>query len=542
MIGAGNETPSTRLFYNRMGNKHAYIQKICTMIGAQCHAAFPALRVHFIIHAPGRLAEQMSLALEETARLPGGASVKKILTKEPMTERSALLGIGVKSGKGLLGLGKKDRCLALININMDDVEDQRDTRHLAYHLAWQAIDLMHYCLDARNKDKFHDGPMIPKRSPANLTITHLKADIFAAAMNTLQGQKNALSDLAHTRAHNSLIPYRLHRVEDYPYVIAAEATQYALSALEKRGLPARQNKVKKACALADEIGDALDDNQLKQWQAFAAPAQNMAWAGHPADEILGAAINTSENPYIRTTGLLVAQFTGITPLSASAMRSRYNSFTGFERNERLHKERMDSIFEAALSKSLQAQNATSLKEAAITQNEKLADGEMLGWCANALQAAEEVFDSSIGHDKHKAENMARRRFHDQKDKTAWVDLNRLGEDIIEQKRAGFAMTLNSLADLCHDNPAYKVIHQSVQHTLADPAYARKLDAANDLAYTPRAPGYDLAPAAPAPRTPAPAPALHGAPTFGGASSQMVRARMLARQKRHAAQQEKNTEE
>ena len=81
-------------------------------------------------------------------------------------------------------------------------------------------------------ERLQDSPMVPKRSAHGLAMANLKADIFAASMNFMQGQKNAPDELSKARAMQSITPYRLYRIEDYPYVIAAEATQRALYVLE----------------------------------------------------------------------------------------------------------------------------------------------------------------------------------------------------------------------------------------------------------------------------------------------------------------------
>ncbi len=528
-----------------MSNKLDYIQKICEMVRDQSHAAYPALDLHFIIHPPGHLAERLPLAEDKVRKHRAFDGARTILSKMPMIERSSLLGIAMKTGAGLFGLGKRHSFLALININMDDIDDSRQARHLAYHLAWHAIDLMQYRLDPKNMERLQDGPMVPKRAPIGLAYANLKADIFATSMNYLQGNKKALSELAATRATQSIIPFRSHRVEDFPYVIAAEATQYALSDLEKRGLPAASQMVKKAHTLSQEISAQFQENHIKQWHAFASPAQNMAWAGHPGEEILGAAVNTSENPYIRSTGYLVAQFADIAPLSASTMMSRYNSFTSFERNERLHKERMEHIFEAALSKSLIEETASPLKDAANLQNEQLADGTILGWCAGALQIAGDRFISSLPAGKDKAADVARHTFQDQKEQSHWSDIVALGDKIIDEKRKGYTVTLGQINELCADEPRFAGMRQSVQATLQDPAYAQRLEAANDLNFTPAAPAAPrAAPRSPAPKGPAPQapiPFSPAGPGLGG-SSQMVRARELTRQKRLAEQQAQEKQE
>jgi hypothetical protein len=122
---------------------------------------------------------------------------------------------------------------------------------------------------------------------------------------------------------------------------------------------------------------------------------------------------------------------------------------------------------------------------------------------------------------------------------------------VEQKRDGFAVTMSQVAALCGKDPGLSSIAHSVQMTLNDPSYLRKLQAANDLtpvtptAPAPRAvqPSIAAAPKAPVPVAPMqtyqPGPALPG---LGGSSSQMVRARALTREKRAAVEQQAKDEQ
>jgi len=226
--------------------------------------------------------------------------------------------------------------------------------------------------------------------------------------------------------------------------------------------------------------------------------------------------------------------------------SRYNSFTSFERNERLHRERMEHIFEAALSKSLHDETGHALSHAAHNQNENLAEGNILGWCASGLQVAGKTFDSVLPEGKEKAANAARHSFQRQ-EHTSWDGLIELNEKIIEEKRNGYAVTLNRIVELCEDNAIFAPIRQAVQQTLNDPAYQAKIQTGHEFIAAPaphRAPRA-AAPRGPAPTSPAPvhtAPATPTGPALGGSSAQMVRARELMRQKRLAEQQAQESQE
>lgn len=179
----------------------------------------------------------------------------------------------------------------------------------------------------------------------------------------------------------------------------------------------------------------------------------------------------------------------------------------------------------------------------------------MGWCANALQDAAKAFESAILNGAP-PEQAARMQFESNRNEPEWKMLKDLGDDIVDQRRQGFAVTMGHIAEICHNNLGFSPILDSIKITMNDPSYIQKLEAANDLALAPSAPTpkglapKGLAPKGPAPKGlnldgPAPTPSAPipstpipaAAPSLGGnnRAAQINRQRQLAAQKQREDQ-------
>jgi hypothetical protein len=209
-------------------------------------------------------------------------------------------------------------------------------------------------------------------------------------------------------------------------------------------------------------------------------------------------------------------------------------------NQLLHREIAEKTFAEAVARGVMEESSRPLSSAANEQNESLADGNILGWCANALQAAARAFESALSSGVSPVQ-AARMQFEGTKDLPDWGTLAKIGEGIVEQKRAGFAVTMGSVIEICGEQPGFSPILNSIKFTLKDPAYTQKLEAANDLAMRAAA---TPAPVAPTPAAPTPmtysAPAPSG-PSLGG-NANVARQRALLEKLRREQQREKEDDQ
>lgn len=485
------------------------LQEICQLAGRQVQDLYPNLQTMFIPHTAGAFQEVVSLRDHKAHKHPAGKIAQTILEKNNNREKSSFLGMAIHHEVKWMGLASSDSILALFNLNIDDIATAKDLRRTIYHLIWHAIDLIEVRRRPEYVAKFRSGPMIPKRSPMNLARLNLQADVFAAVMSGLQGEDDALEIIAHQRASDSISQIVERRAEDYPFVIALESARYAykeLTALQ----PQRAKFMHFARQLAMEIGQTFDDRSIRQWWGFSEPAQDMAWRNIEKDLILGCAVHTSEDPFVRATGHLVADITALNPVEGGRIKTTHNAYANHEMNQMLHREIMERTFEEAIARGVMEESGRPLIAAANLQNEHLAEGVILGWCGHALQSAARAFEAALSNGMSPTQ-AARMDFEGNKDATSWETLKKIGDSIIDQKRKGFAVTLGNVAEIANSNPNFAPILGSIRVTMKDPGYIQKLEAANDFALKGPAIG-GPAPQAPAPKAPAPVSPAPQAPT------------------------------
>ena len=492
------------------------LQDICNIAARQIQDVYPDLEPVFVPHGDGLFHEILELREHDVFRHPAVKIVKHILEKNGGREQSGFLGMAIMHELKWMGLASQENMLALFNLNTDEFKDAKQARRDIYHMLWHAIDLIEVRRRPEYAAKFRSGPMIPKRSPLNLARLNMEADIFSSTMCGLMGEETAINDLALMRAIDSITPVHLRRAEDYPFIIALDAARYAYKQF-KSVSPQRGKFITYARQLTLEVGHAFDDKGIKNWWAFSEPAQDMAWRKFSKEFILECAMNTSEDAFVRATGHLVSDITGIIPAINGKSVNTYNAFANIEENGLLHREIMEKTFEDAVAKGVEEESGAPLILAANLQNENLAEGLFLGWCGHALQAAAKAFDTAIKTGASPLQ-AARLEFEGTKDIPNWETLSKISQSVVEQKRQGYAVTLGNVAEICNNDPLFSPMLGSIRITMKDPNYIQKLEAANDLRLAGPAPSAP-APKGPAPKTPAPeaAPAAYYAPAMPGPS-------------------------
>lgn len=539
------------------------IQSICDKITQEIAQLYAGLNLHFIVHGRADFNEMLALSEHVIITHPAASAAQAIIRKQATNSKTSFLGLAIHQQKKMFGLKSNDEILALININIDDLKNEEEALETAYHLAWHAIDLYEIRREPQYRKKFADGPMVPKRSALNLSKANMQADIFAALIVALKNGKESIKNIAERRGLNSLTAAAHVKAEDYPYIIAQEACQFALFELKDQRVSTEENIITKCRQISLDIGQAFDETSIRQWWSYATPAQDMAWRGFSKENILGAAVNTCDDTFVRATSLMVAQTTNIEPSPAAELEHTYNAFLDTKSQAIAHAALVDTVFEDAITEaesegdSGETGGSRALMNAANKQNEKLTDGHILGWCAHALQEAAHAFEKALiaGSSPTQA---ARMHFEGNKGDTSWDMLKELGENIVEQRRQGFAVTMGHIAEIAHNHPAFAPVLGSLKITMNDPGYLQKLEAANDLAVTPTTPANtpSMTPNTPTPKGPAPkGPELSGpqavpqqapasGPTLGSKNkSQQMEAkrRLLAAQQAKENTNSKNAE-
>lgn len=499
------------------------VQQNCRSISRQVRDHMRTLNLSFIVHHSGQHLEALSLASQELLTHPAAEAALHILKKPSRNEQSGLLGIVTWRESLFFGLASRTSAMALNTLNIDDFSSLRDVRAHAWHDAWYALNLMGMRNRPRHNNSVKDSIMLPDLDEMIKTSWNLRADVFSAIMSGLNGDKHAIHHLAHARSEAALKRNPGHTPEYYPFPIAMEATVSAYAQM-MRHPPSKRRQIAAALKIAETVGNTYDELALQQWIYFCKPAQDMAWRGDPAPLIIGAAVSTSQDTYVRATGFLVSEILQIKPTSIINVQEHYSPFAEERYNKRLHETMMERTFQNAVSAGLSDASANPFLDAANKQNQRLVDGHILGWCAAALQAAGRAFENAIASGSKTPDQAARREFDFNREKTTWDSLRDLGENIVEHYRRGETVTFGDILDFCGRSSALAGVSNAVAFTMKDPGYLKKLDIANDLSPSNiPAPAPAAAPKAPAPAMPAPA---MPAPGMGGGSARPVQQRPI----------------
>ena len=487
------------------------VKNICDTITNDVAESYPGLTLHFIVHSTGKMREAVALAEHDIITHRAGNAARAIVQKNAAGERSKFLGLAIARESQMMGFKKIDHLLGLFTINNDQFDTEDEAKAQIYLLVWHAIDLYEIRQDPVYRNKFKTGPMVPKRSPLNLSKANLQADVFAGIISVLNSSDRDVSLaklIAQKRGVMSLSQITDYKAEDFPAVIAVESCEFIIEDIIKNP-PQKEDYLSVARQTSMDVGRAFDEQNIQQWWDFSIPAQDMAWRGFKKEEILGAAVNTSNDPYVRSIGYLIQELTNIEPAPSAMLEHSYNAFMDPDVNMKLHREMVDTIFEDALTKHPEDQTGRALRDAANKQNEDLTEGRILGWCAHALQDAAKAVERALTTGVSPLQ-AARMEFKGNRHLPDWDGLKNLGDKIVDQRRQGVAVTLGHIAEICHNNPAFSPVLDSLKITMNDPSYIQKLEAANDLAMQPAAP--TMAPQAPAPKGPAPKGPAPNAPT------------------------------
>lgn len=486
------------------------VTKACKQVSRQVRETYNNLHIHYIVHHEGQRREAFALAAQEIIAHPAAENAIHLLQRVRRSEESAMLGTAIAHKSIFFGLASQTLSLSLCTINLEQFESAEDANRYAWHLAWHAIDTMLYQKSHGDQSDSDKGPILRRRNALEMAQANLRADVFSTIMATLNGDTDSIQKMAVNRGISALNTRSMHNPEFYPFVLSKEATEFAIKELLRKDLPARKF-IETALKTADNINKTIDESGLQHWLAFSEPAQDMAWRGFSKEEILGAAINTSEDTHVRATGYLISEITGLHPKSMIFIQENYSSFANDAFNKKLHEKAVNTIFEDVIAQGLRDNSAAPFIRLANSQNESLTEGHVLGWCASALQAAGNAYQKAL-ETGAEPEEKAREKFAGECRQTEWEDLRALGKKVVRHQRHGEIITMSMLDKICSEDKGLGTVRRAIQTTMKDPSYKNQLAAAQELEAVPRL--KTPAPAAPQP-TAAPTPPVPQAPSAPG---------------------------
>lgn len=452
----------------------------CEQISEEFADLYKDLRIKFVVHHAGQLSDALVVVAQEVEDHPAAANAYQIMKKRYMKEESGYMGTAVAEEHFFFGLASKHSLLSLCNLNINEFKNIRDARQHAYHLAWHSIDSYNY-YNSHDSDYSGRNTIITrKRNALEIASANLQADIFSCVILYLNGEIDAIKYVGKRRGAESLTAKSKHTPEFFPYVIAMDAADAALKKFEKKSHMNKRQIITAAIKISREIGQVFDASSISKWIGFSKPAQEMAWRGHSRAEILCAAINTSQDTFVRSTAFLVSEITDTNPAPLADISDVYSPFADSDYNQELHNKTINKIYEDIITQGLARKDVSVLSELANKQNSGLTEGRVTGWCANALQAAVTAYEKAILSGSNEPDLAALREFEQQKLRTNWGSLEELGHKVIKENRKGGMVTMKSLAEICDEIKDMGEIEESINKTMRDTGYSEELEQVNEL--------------------------------------------------------------
>ena len=462
------------------------IQAASQRFSREVESQHPDFKLNFIIFRRGQRQDEYERTLSRLKGQPCELSTRELfrsLSSAP--EDSAFLGIAGGVEKGFMGFHNRKHLTGFVALNIDSYAKIEDGLFDLYHFAGHAVDT-YKLIDKRNLTVAKPNIILePKKGHIALSRSNLKSDVFSSLSLLTAGQDDAIQYLAEMRARRSLTTQSFYRPEDYPFAIASDVMQYAVKNEMNPG-----EKLSAVFDLSGKIAASFDKYNLKSWTNFVIPAQAMAWSGCTPEQILGAAIHTSSDPLIKTTANLVAEITNLKPDISGAALNAGNPFIDKDANNRNHMRMTEESFELAIIHAVKSDSHLPLLETANNQNHDLLKGRMLGWCADALQAAAKTFEQAVIKGIPPA-SASRIQFQSSLSSSyaTWDNLDSLNSYMIAQRRNGKAITFSEIADWCGRKLEMKNVMESLHMTLNDPEYSAQLALVNEVPMPKAAPSY-----------------------------------------------------
>ncbi|HNQ92722.1 MAG TPA: hypothetical protein PKI93_07315 [Alphaproteobacteria bacterium] len=450
-------------------------QRFCERYAEDLKKIFPNVDLHYILHHRGQKAEQIAKLMPKIhGHAAYGEAAALLKFRSPGHDNSAFLGLVIGFRKSLLGFKKHPECLAFISINMNQHETEEDLLFTIHSLTSNFMETVDFYTQ-KHAGSQNNQILQPKRNNIATARTNLKADVYSVIQMVHNGFIDALTSLGKKRAFDAMTP-QVNHPEEYPFPIAIDVTNYAL---EKFISSEKRSPIGSAYSLAKQVAASFDAKNIETWIMFANAAQTMAWSGYQPAQILEAATEGSSNPFIKATGHLLTEITGVIPDPMDAIAGGHNPFAQQEVNIISHERTIEETFEMVLIHAMEADSHLPMIHVANNQNEGLLKGRFAGWCAHSLQSAALAYHNADRHGMPR-DQAARLEFQSAKQHTGWKELSQLGSFITDMNRSGQVVTLSGISKWCENNPQFKPVMESINLTLADPVYARKLEATAEM--------------------------------------------------------------
>lgn len=433
---------------------------ICTVIKRQFQDEYPDLTLAFILHEEGKRKKAIAANAPALQDHPAGHKILNYIdnanNRSIAGNRSVFVGIAEHENKGFLNFRRAHKTIAAFFINHDRFNTDDNLRSHIYHFLWHTLELMKDTQDNKNiaRPLGPDEIIIPDLKPERLYHRNLTADIYAATLQELLGRENSIKQLAKLRMNATLSAERGFMAERFPFPISIETLEFLFS--ESIKTKKKEKALPQAVSITKEIGMTYGAQSLLQWKSFALPAQEMAWSGFKRETILGTAIYTSENTYMRAIADMIAEHSDVTPEIITSLNG-LNPFTDQEANERLHIKSCHQTLRALLERIKTKEHYQILLTEAEKQNKALMMGQTIGWCGHALVSASIAIQKSASQDIDQIHNDATRIFEDMLKKSDWQTLRNFSKKLFLMRRDGQEISPELILSIAEKNEDLRFI-------------------------------------------------------------------------------------
>lgn len=473
----------------------ASLKAHCAKMSEEAKDLFSGLSLHFLICPPEKKRDELAALMSKINGHPAANEAYLIVRPWAMTSGvSSFLGLARGQEGIVFSFKTRTKILAFIAVDTSLYEELDDALSAVHGLMAQFFETI--SLHLKDYAPANGSILQPKRNQVAQCRSNLKTDIYSTLQMNRGGVYDAPMRMAKQRTIETLTPQSRHHPEEHPFPIALDIVNYAIENQISSSVSARgTSQLLSQYQLAGQIASCFEAENLHSWILFANSSQHMAWSGFTASQILGAAVNTSTNPFIKSIGHMLAELTNLSPVEEEHLPQGYNPFVAEEINQIRHERAVEETFEMVLIHAMEAESHLPIIRVANLQNEGLLKGKITGWCANALQASAKAYTGARDRGIP-AIQAARLEFQSAKSQANWKSLLHLGHHVVSLYRKGEAVTLAELANWSQHVPDARFLFDSVSLTIADPKYAHALAAAVDMPKLAPEPSLKFAPLTP----------------------------------------------
>lgn len=427
------------------------IDHISNVVRREIEEEFKDLEFFIVLHRDNdrdtTIERQKSLLLDK----PGGKQALELLDRKRKSNVSEFLGLCIEKPKGPLKFLATPRFTGVICVNYERYISEENAMHFLYHMAWHALyNLQKFKNSEIEEDE--DGIILDKDNRLSLTRKNLMADVFGAVMVTRQGSSDYIEKHAQKRSLESLSNVKHHSPEYFPYPIAYDACALINNDM-KDTLAETKRPVALAMEMAEEVSLTYDDKAVAKWWSFAAAAQELAWIGTPAEDILGLALYSCEDAYLRTIAHQICENMNYQP-SILTNAKTYNPFATAAVNQKLHQNAYEVLFKNTIAQVTLDPDSKAFHDAIHRLNMDLLRGNFTGWCGHALLKASNAYISGeYAHDPEYAAKV----FYEHATDLSWETLHDLSRIIIKIRRQNNDINIERLIQTMQKAERFKPV-------------------------------------------------------------------------------------